>query len=80
MKKHRYTILLHPDEEQGGYWVTVPALPGCISQGDTLEEAITNAREAIALHLECMIADGEEIPEDDAGTQAVAIDVDAPAA
>ncbi len=80
MKKHRYTILLHPDEEQGGYWVTVPSLPGCFSQGDTLEAAIANAREAIELHLEGMIADGEEIPEDDAGTQAVSIDVDAPTA
>ena len=79
MKKH-YTILLHPDKEQGGYWVTVPALPGCVSQGDTLEDAIANAREAIALHLEGMIADGEPIPEDAPDTQAVSIAVEAPAA
>ncbi len=75
-----YTILLHPDKEQGGYWVSVPALPGILTQGDSLEEAIAMAREAIALHIRGMIRDGEEIPEDDAGTQAVSIDVDAPAA
>ena len=75
-----YTILLHPDKEQGGYWVSVPALPGILTQGDTLEEAIAMAREAIELHIRGMIRDGEEIPEDDAGTQALSIDVDAHAA
>ncbi len=45
----RYTILLIPDLEEGGYVVDVPALPGCHTQGDTLEEAIANARDAIAL-------------------------------
>ena len=39
----QYPIILHPDTEQGGYLVTVPALPGCIRQGDTLEQAIVNA-------------------------------------
>ena len=70
-----YTILLHPDVEQGGYWVTVPALPGCVSQGDTLEEAIANAREAIRLHIAGMIEDGESVPEETAHFQAVVIDV-----
>ena len=57
-----YTILLIPDEEFGGYTVRVPALPGVTTEGDTLEEAIAMAREAIALHIEGMLADGEAIP------------------
>ncbi len=70
-----YTILLHPDKEQGGYWVSVPALPGILTQGDTLEEAIAMAREAISLHLRGMIADGDEIPEDEENTQAIVVAV-----
>ena len=38
----RYTVLLQPDPEEGGYTVTVPALPGCVTEGDTLEEALEN--------------------------------------
>jgi predicted RNase H-like HicB family nuclease len=44
-------IILEPSEE-GGYTVTVPALPGCISEGDSLDEALVNIREAIELYLE----------------------------
>lgn len=50
MSEHRYTIILHPDEEEGGYTVTVPALPGCVTQGETIEEAIAMAKDAIRLH------------------------------
>jgi len=80
MRQHHYIILLHEDKEQGGYWVTVPALPGILTQGDTLEQAIANAREAISLHLRGIIADGEPIPGDEENTQAITIAVDAPAA
>jgi predicted RNase H-like HicB family nuclease len=38
-------VLVHPAEE-GGYWVEVPALPGCVSEGDSLDEALANIREA----------------------------------
>ncbi|NJK46133.1 MAG: type II toxin-antitoxin system HicB family antitoxin [Pleurocapsa sp. SU_196_0] len=44
-------ILLEPSED-GGYTVSVPALPGCISEGDTREDALFNIHEAIALYLE----------------------------
>jgi len=44
-------IVLEPSED-GGYSVYVPSLPGCISEGDTREEALQNIREAIALYLE----------------------------
>ena len=47
----RLKIVLEPSEE-GGYTVYVPALPGCISEGETVEEALANIREAIALYLE----------------------------
>ena len=56
-------VILHPAEE-GGYWVEVPSLPGCFSQGDTREEALENIKEAIALHIEDMIAAGEDLPDD----------------
>ncbi|HUO05007.1 MAG TPA: type II toxin-antitoxin system HicB family antitoxin [Candidatus Binataceae bacterium] len=48
---HAYQISLVPEDE-GGYTVIVPSLPGCISYGRTVEEATANAREAIELHLE----------------------------
>ncbi|MCS7066041.1 MAG: type II toxin-antitoxin system HicB family antitoxin [Fimbriimonadales bacterium] len=46
-----FKVVLEPSDE-GGYTVYVPALPGCISEGDTLEEALQNIREAIELYLE----------------------------
>jgi predicted RNase H-like HicB family nuclease len=47
----KITIVIHP-EEGNGFWVEVPSLPGCVSQGDTVNEAITNIREAILAVLE----------------------------
>ncbi|QQL50428.1 type II toxin-antitoxin system HicB family antitoxin [Mucilaginibacter ginkgonis] len=52
-------------EPEGGFTVNVPALPGCISYGETLEEARTNAQEAIELYIESLRAHGEEIPSDE---------------
>lgn len=57
-------IILIPDLEEGGYTVEVPSLPGCVSQGDTLEEALANIKEAIELWIEDAVEHGEEIPED----------------
>lgn len=59
----RYTVYFLP-EADGGYSVIVPALPGCNTQGDTFEEAERNAREAIQVYLESLVADGEAIPEE----------------
>ena len=59
----KYTIILVPEEESG-YSVEVPALPGCYTQGDTKEEAIAMAKEAIELYLESCNAHGEPIPEE----------------
>jgi antitoxin HicB len=60
-------VLLIPDSEVGGFTVEVPSLPGCISEGDTREEALANIKEAIEAYIESMIKHGEEIP-DDVGT------------
>lgn len=57
-----FTVILEPDN--GSYHAYVPALKGCHSFGDSLEEAIANISEAMQLHLESMIEDGEMIPED----------------
>jgi antitoxin HicB len=51
-------VILFPDEK-GGFVVEVPSLPGCYSQGETVEEARANIKEAIELHVEGLIADGE---------------------
>ena len=56
-----YTVIIHKAEE-GGYWAEVPALPGCFSQGETVEEALKNVREAIEAHLQALREEGQEIP------------------
>lgn len=53
------------EQPDGGYTVTVPSLPGCISEGDTFEEAKTMIADAIKLYIEDLAADGEEIPTGD---------------
>ena len=59
-----YRILLRKEPE-GGYTVTVPSLPGCVTFGISLDEAVANAREAIELYVESLKAHGEEVPTDD---------------
>ena len=63
MLKKFYKAIFEPQEE-GGYTVTVPSLPGCISEGNTYEEALANIKEAIALYIESLQADGLPIPEE----------------
>jgi antitoxin HicB len=65
MKDQRYTftVVLEPAEE-GGFVVTVPALPELGTQGDTYEEAMANVREAIELVVEDRLSRGEPIPAD----------------
>jgi len=59
-----YTVILQR-ENDGGYVVTVPVLPGCVSQGDTREEALRNIREAIEVYVEDCRAAGDPVPEGD---------------
>ncbi len=53
----KFKVILEEDEEVGGYVVSCPALPGCHSQGDTMEEAIENIKEAIEACLESLADD-----------------------
>lgn len=50
--KRRFAVALHGDMEAGGYWVECPDMPGCVSQGETVEEALDMIRDAIRGHLE----------------------------
>ncbi len=74
-KTYRYTIVLEQDPDDGGYVVTVPDLPGCITQGDTIDEAIAMAKEAISLHIESLIALGKPVPQGRKDLQGITIDV-----
>jgi predicted RNase H-like HicB family nuclease len=58
----RYTLIIHKDS-QSCYGVSVAELPGCISAGETLDEAIASAEEAVDLHLIGMLEDGEALPD-----------------
>ena len=71
----KYTIILDPDPEEGGYTVTVPALPDCITQGETIEQCIERAQEAIAGYIESLEAEGEPVPEETERPQMIMIDV-----
>ncbi len=61
-----YEVVLTPEvltpEAGAGYSVAVPALPGCTSQGETREEALSMIREAIEVHIESLVAHGDPIP------------------
>jgi predicted RNase H-like HicB family nuclease len=57
-----YPVVIHKDQGSD-YGVTVPDLPGCFSAGSTIDEAIAMAQEAIELHLEGLIEEGEPVPE-----------------
>ena len=59
----KFTVILEPQKD-GGFTVSVPALPGCISEGGDREEALKNIKEAIELYLEVLKEDGKPIPQD----------------
>jgi predicted RNase H-like HicB family nuclease len=60
----RYTVILQR-ESDGGYVAVVPSLPGCVSQGDTREEALKNIEEAAELYIEDVQATGDPLPIED---------------
>lgn len=74
----RYKILLRK-EDDGNYTVIVPSLPGCLTFGHTVEEALEMAKEAIEGFIECMMARGEEgaVETDEAMICTVAVEADA---
>lgn len=59
----KYDVMFE-EQPDGGYTVTVPSLPGCISEGDTFEQAKENISDAIKLYLEDLADDKEEIPQE----------------
>lgn len=66
----RLQIILEPSEE-GGYTVTVPALPGCISEGNDVDDALVNIREAIELYLDPV--EDDWLPDEDALIQEIVV-------
>lgn len=79
LKTHAYTVHLEPAPD-GGFCVTVPALPAVVTEGDTYEEALHMARDAIQLHVESLIAEGRPVPEEAPVTRAITthIEIQAP--
>jgi antitoxin HicB len=59
---YTYTVVLEADDQAGGFVVHVPALPGCHTEGDTRDEAISMAQDAIAGYVESLLAHNESIP------------------
>jgi predicted RNase H-like HicB family nuclease len=60
----QYTVIVH-NAEEGGYWVEVPSLPGCYSQGETIDEAMNNVKEAIELHIQGLKDEGQAVPKEE---------------
>jgi len=76
--KHRiynYTAIFEPDTDKGGYVVKVPTLPGCVTQGDTLDDAKANAEEAISLYVEYLRDTRKKIPVEHQGRVIIDIPV-----
>lgn len=71
----RYTAVFEPCEE-GGFTVTVPKLPGIITEGDSFEKALENVREAIAGHIAVLKNEGMETPEPDDNSFTAPVEVD----
>lgn len=79
--KHKilaYDVIFEEQPDKG-FTITVPSLPGCISEGDTFEEAKTNITEAITAYLESLAKDGEKIPEGDGKVFIEQVKVQSPA-
>jgi len=64
-RDHVYTVVVHPaGKDEGGFWAEVPALPGCNTQGETYEETIANAQNAIEGYLRMLVKTGRPIPSE----------------
>ena len=63
--RRTFKVILEPEKENGGYSVTVPALPGCATQGESIGECLARAKEAVELFIEALKEDGLPVPESD---------------
>ena len=77
MKTCQFTVVIEPDD--GAFHAYVPALPGCHTFGATIDEARTNITEAMELHIESMLEDGENVPLEGEPTFVTRISVPVPA-
>ena len=75
MSKRQYTIILTTEPDGSAYNVSVPALPGCFTFGETIEEAIAMAKDAIQCHIAGLLRDGEPIPDEEEHPQAIIVTV-----
>jgi predicted RNase H-like HicB family nuclease len=71
----RYTVVLLPDAHDGGFVAYVPAIPGCVTQGETIDEALEMAADAAGMLLAELEAEGEVVPEEAPGAVVATIDV-----
>lgn len=80
MSHYFFTVVLQPDsEEPRRYNVRVPLLPGCLTYGESIDDALANAREAIALYVDGLIEDGESVPIEEHPTIATTVVIPAAA-
>jgi predicted RNase H-like HicB family nuclease len=75
MERRQVTYSLRIEERDGGFLACFPALPGCITWGDTYEKTIRNAREALAVYLESLDDLGKPLPNADDPDEAVSLGV-----
>ena len=73
MPLRTYRVELHQDPGSTRWWVSVPALPGCFTQGDTVTQVLERAQEAIAGYLASLAKHGEPIPSPDAECPALPV-------
>lgn len=64
MATREYTVVIEPNGDEPGFTATVPALPGCVSAGDSVDEALENVRDAIELWIAMASKKGEPLPDD----------------
>ena len=75
MGKSHYTIVLIPEPEAGGYSTLVPALPGCVTQGETVNEAVSMAEDAIVGWIVVAEKHGEPVPEEREPPQIITVTI-----
>lgn len=74
MQVLNYTVNVHTAEE-GGFWAEVPALPGCLTQGETLDEVLAMAKDAIEGYLASLVEHGQTIPVEERQTLVGSLEV-----
>jgi predicted RNase H-like HicB family nuclease len=74
-KTYRYSVEIIPEEDGKGYYAVVPSLPGCFSQGPTIEETNINIREAISLHIAALKKSGQAVPSESGDAYKTVVEV-----